>query len=337
MKKGSFVVEKYYQNNKVFNETLNDTIFEGRTFKSIKLKELFQEHNINFNTHDVNNINESDIVIYNDMPKILPKQKNKFKSFLIINEPPSVYPKNFNKSLHSYFNKIFTWDDDLVDNKLYYKINLSFNLKTNHFKHINFIDRKFVCMIAANKISNHKNEAYSMRRQVISWSSKNNKKLDLFGYDWDKILFKKFPFTYLNRFNIFPPFIEKKFAIYSKLYKGTLNSKFDVLGKYKFCFCFENIKGIRGYVTEKIFDCFFSNTIPIYIGADNISDYIPKNIFIDYRDFECIGDLYQYIESINEETFNVYLNNIKSYLTSEKAELFDARYNAELIVNQIVI
>lgn len=40
---------------------------------------------------------------------------------------------------------------------------------------------------------------------------------------------------------------------------------------------------------------------------------------------------------MNEETYNVYLNNINSYLTSKKAELFDARYNAELIVNQIVI
>jgi NAD(P)-dependent dehydrogenase (short-subunit alcohol dehydrogenase family) len=57
----------------------------------------------------------------------------------------------------------------------------------------------------------------------------------------------------------------------------------------------------------------------------------------DFIDFECIGDLYQYLERMNEETYNVYLNNINSYLTSKKAELFDARYNAELIVNQIVI
>ena len=65
-------------------------------------------------------------------------------------------------------------------------------------------------------------------------------------------------------------------------------------------------------------------------------DYIPKNEFIDFRDFECIGDLYLYIENMNEETFNGYLKNFKSYLNSEKAKLFDARYNAELIVNQIV-
>ena len=187
-----------------------------------------------------------------------------------------------------------------------------------------------------NKFSNHKNEAYSLRRHVISWSTKNKKELDLFGYDWDKILFKKYPLTFLNRFKIFPRFVIQKLSNYSSLYKGILNTKFDVLGNYKFCFCFENIYGINGYISEKIFDCFFSNTIPIYVGADNVLDYIPKNAFIDFRDFECIGDLYLYIENMNEETFNGYLKNFKSYLNSEKAKLFDARYNAELIVNQIV-
>lgn len=334
--KAALVTEEYYQKNIIFDKDLNNSRFEGRTYRHIMLKEKFQNHNIDLSTHDINKIDQSNIVIYLDMPKMLPKKEDVYKSYLIIFEPPSVYPNNFNKNYHHYFNKIFLWDDEFIDNKLYFKFNLSFNLKTNYFKEINFNERKLVCMIAANKVSNHKNEAYSLRRHIISWAINNKKKLDLFGYNWDKILFKKYPFTYLNRFNFFPPFVKKLFVPYNKIYKGTLNSKFDILGEYKFCFCFENIKEIKGYITEKIFDCFFSNTIPIYLGADNISDYIPKNSFIDFRDFESIDDLYLYLESMNEKTFNEYLKNIESYLGSKKAKLFDARYNAELIVNQIL-
>jgi hypothetical protein len=335
--KAALVTEEYYQKNLIFDKNLNESKFEGRTYRHIKLKEVFEDHKIDLSTQEINKIDESDIVIYLEMPKKLPKKEDIFKSFLIFFEPPSISPKNFNKNLHKYFNKIFTWDDDLVDNKLYFKINLSFNLSTNHSKNISFIDRKSFCMIAANKFSTHQNEAYTLRKQVINWFSKNNKDLDLYGYDWNKILFKRYPLTFFNRFNIFPQFVVKKLTSYSRLYKGKLNSKFDVLGEYKFCFCFENITGINGYISEKIFDCFFSNTIPIYIGAENITDYIPKNAFIDFRDFRSINDLYQYLESMDEDTYYLYHKNINSYLTSKKAELFDARYNAELIVNQILI
>jgi hypothetical protein len=53
-----------------------------------------------------------------------------------------------------------------------------------------------------------------------------------------------------------------------------------VFNRYKFILCFENSKG-DGYITEKIFNCFFARTIPIYWGADNINLFINKNSFIN--------------------------------------------------------
>ncbi|MCL1721757.1 glycosyltransferase family 10, partial [Vibrio parahaemolyticus] len=52
-----------------------------------------------------------------------------------------------------------------------------------------------------------------------------------------------------------------------KSYKGSVESKTHTLKNYKFCICFENAQMIEGYITEKIFDCFFSATVPIYWGA----------------------------------------------------------------------
>ena len=64
-----------------------------------------------------------------------------------------------------------------------------------------------------------------------------------------------------------------------------IDRKIDVLKKYRFCICYENIKDVSGYVTEKIFDAFWAGCIPVYLGADNISDHVPKNCFISRRDF----------------------------------------------------
>ena len=55
-----------------------------------------------------------------------------------------------------------------------------------------------------------------------------------------------------------------------------------VFNKYKFIICYEN-SYTDGYVTEKIFNCFFSKTIPLYKGAPNVLDYFNKESFIDLQ------------------------------------------------------
>ena len=36
---------------------------------------------------------------------------------------------------------------------------------------------------------------------------------------------------------------------------------------------------VKGYITEKIFDSFFAGVVPIYWGAENITDYVPKSLY----------------------------------------------------------
>ena len=52
--------------------------------------------------------------------------------------------------------------------------------------------------------------------------------------------------------------------------------------------------GMKGYISEKIFDCFYSGAIPIYLGATDVKDYIQEDTFIDYRNFENSSDLLSY-------------------------------------------
>lgn len=51
-----------------------------------KLKDVFLENGIDLSTYDINTIEESLIVIYNDMPKVLPNEKDIHKSYLLLFE-----------------------------------------------------------------------------------------------------------------------------------------------------------------------------------------------------------------------------------------------------------
>ena len=98
----------------------------------------------------------------------------------------------------------------------------------------------------------------------------------------------------------------------------------NIFNKYKFIICFENSYD-NGYITEKIFNCFFSKTLPIYKGSPIIKNYINENCFIDGTN---INNLYDYIILLNnnEELYNTKIISDKiSYSYNNE------NYNEELI------
>ena len=107
-----------------------------------------------------------------------------------------------------------------------------------------------------------------------------------------------------------------------KSYRGPIARKSDVLKQYKFSICYENIKNIPGYITEKMFDCFRAGCVPVYWGASNVNDYIPKNCFIDRTQFASNEELYQYLKNMNAQEYEEYICAIKSFLQSPQAQRF---------------
>ena len=71
-------------------------------------------------------------------------------------------------------------------------------------------------------------------------------------------------------------------------------------------------------ISEKIFDCFYSGTIPIYLGDPNISDTIPSDTFIDYRDFSNINDLLKYLDDMPKKVVKQYKDKLVSNKIHEK-------------------
>ena len=118
-------------------------------------------------------------------------------------------------------------------------------------------------------------------------------------------------------------------------WKGSVLNKQEILLCSRFSIVYENIQGLEGYITEKIFDAFVAGNVPIYWGAPDIKDYVPKECFIDRRDFTSHDQLYKFIKNMKENEFLEYKKNIKDFLQN-KAEIFSCEKFASTIVSKIV-
>jgi hypothetical protein len=72
-------------------------------------------------------------------------------------------------------------------------------------------------------------------------------------------------------------------------------TKLDVISGYKFYLAFENSNAVD-YVSEKMFDGLIAGTVPVYLGAPNIDDYLPgRNCLIKVQDFSGPRELAQHL------------------------------------------
>jgi hypothetical protein len=119
-----------------------------------------------------------------------------------------------------------------------------------------------------------------------------------------------------------------------RMYKGAASSKSEVLGQYTFALCFEN-SILKGWITEKIFDCFFAGTIPVYWGAPDIAEWVPTECFIDKRKFSDYAELKDFLRSLNENDIRRYKEAAREFLLSPRFRPFSKHAFAELIAKLV--
>lgn len=130
-------------------------------------------------------------------------------------------------------------------------------------------------------------EQYSVRIKAMSELSKFDA-IDLYGKGWHR---------WWSRSAFWKPYWKNVLPIMS-IYKGPCESKFDVLSRYDFSLCLENTI-MEGYITEKIFDCLYAGTIPLYLGAPDISTSIPPEAFIDCRNYKSWTDMWKHVSEFS--------------------------------------
>jgi len=103
-----------------------------------------------------------------------------------------------------------------------------------------------------------------------------------------------------------------------------------IFNQYKFIICFEN-SYTPGYITEKIFNCLFADTIPIYSGSPIIHNFINPDSFINIGENDNFDTAIDRIIQINssEEEYSKYLSAPKisqKYIDSGINTEFLAKY-----------
>lgn len=332
MKKACIFVSEAYQKNKLFD--LEDVMLnrDNCMYPFYLLKEKFKKSGYDLATQDFHDINSSDIIIYNDMPDMLPSLKDCSKSYLLLFESELIRSDNWDLNKHEHFNKIFTWHDDFIDNKKHFKINFAQKIPKSINK--NLVSKEKLCtLITGNKKVKHPLELYSKRVEVIKWFEQYHPEdFDFYGIGWDEYTHENRYIRFLLKKSKIAKFFKPRYVSY----KGKVKSKKEVLEKYKFAICYENARDISGYITEKIFDCFFAGCVPIYWGANNVKEHIPKECFIDRKEFKSYEELYDFINNMNDEQYMEYLNSIEAFLNSDKIYPFSSEYFANTIVETIL-
>jgi len=166
-----------------------------------------------------------------------------------------------------------------------------------------------------------KNELHSKRLEAIEYFG-SLKLLGLFGPGWTDPC--RLPMEWRERMG----------SILQNLNPHPCDDKMKTISGYKFALCFENIS-YPGYITEKIIDCFVAGVIPIYLGAPDILDFVPKEAFINLREFDSWTGLHNYLKVITEEEALKIITAGREFLYSAQGRLHSFEGFAQFIFNLI--
>jgi len=219
---------------------------------------------------------------------------------------------------------------------------------------INWDDRDFVSIVVGNKYyeqgnvfpkSTFKVDKYlkwfvrlffeTKSQRFLRENELQNKRLELIEYFGGKKVLKMYGRGWDNLSEI-PVVWQKKLEnIMKELAPKPVENKLEVVSKCKFNFAVENLS-YDGYVTEKILETMVAKTIPVYLGAKDIADYVPSGCFIDLRKFDSFDALYEYMNGLTAEQAQSYFDCAQEFLASSEGQKYTeesfSRFLADLII-----
>ena len=79
---------------------------------------------------------------------------------------------------------------------------------------------------------------------------------------------------------------------------------------------------MSGYLTEKLFDCFYAGTVPVYLGAPDIETLVPSGAFIDMRKFSSYEEMLDQLLALSEEEWHVMREVARDFLKTQGASVY---------------
>lgn len=247
------------------------------------------------------------------------------------------------------FRRVFSWSDsealrpftgtDLTLQRLFWPQSFS----AVHDDLWSRTDRRFLVIMQGNKIP------------ALSWGSLHQERLkaiehfgrtndiDLYGREWNqpphRVGYSRIPYTIRKMergiraaWDRLHP--DPLLAAARRAWRGPAASKSQTISGYTFAICFENMV-LKGWITEKIFDCFFAGTIPVYWGAPEINQVIPPECYVDMRQFDGYSALRTFLKGMAGDKVRHYREAARDYLTSAAFRPFSKDAFADLFLRMI--
>ncbi len=335
---------------------IGDAIFSGApmegmksdAFMFIELRRLLDGQGIALATQDIHAPEESVFVLSVD--NTLPFQNMSRPAgqpwYLLLSEPATYHPHNYRPENQRVFDRIFTYDYTLVDNKRYFLYRFAIDFESYPpFQPVSaeeFERRKLCSVVAASfGISPPRAGSGSLlheRYKVLKWFSDHHPtEFDFFSRGVDSRELETFPgagllrrvlpdafFTWLGRY---------RKRVFDRVYRGPIppDDKIRRLRDYRFSIAYENTGNVPGYLTEKIFDCFAAAVVPIYLGDPEVGKTIPPACFIDRRNFASHEALYAHIRQMRYAQYILHIQAIEAYLTGAGPTQLTSAANAQTI------
>jgi hypothetical protein len=343
---------------------IDDGIFSGLpmqgmksdAFMFVELRRQFAEQGLRLATQHIHAPDKSKFILCLD--NVLPLQNFAKKSgqylYLILSEPATYYPHNWNLANHKVFDKIFTYNREMVDNKRYFHYNFAIDLiENNKFFPVSaeeFNVRKLAVMMAASFGVVLPRDSISLlyeRYLILKWFAQHHpSEFDLYSRFIHPKTYESFRgLSWLQK--LAPAPVTKQItnmvaahnkALFDIVNKGPVppDQKIKTLRKYRFNIAYENTGNVPGYLTEKIFDSFAACCVPVYWGDPDVAKSIPKACFIDRRDFASNQELYQFLKSMQYAEYRQYTDAITAFVEGVEQEKFGPEANARRISDVIL-
>lgn len=304
----------------IWSADTHNIIFNKNIFYK-KLKDEFSKRGYDLATQDIHPAASSDIIFsVHVKPPVLPP-KNSNKVYIWVQETPFVTNLLYDKSKHHLYEKIFTYNKELIDNKKFHYLQLTYTF--DPYEEIDLNNKDVLAMQIASNLNYYpKRSLYYERRNLVKWFVENQPQdFEFYGNYWN-----------LMKNNIKG---EAKQS-FGKCYKGYVANKKETAKRAKFVFAYENSLS-ENYISEKIWDVMNAGSVPVYLGADNIEEYVPKNCFINKKDFDSYEKLYVYLKNMSDETYLRYISCIKNFVMQphDKSEVTDVDGAVERVVRVI--
>lgn len=187
-------------------------------------------------------------------------------------------------------------------------------------------DRRFLTIINGNKVPRIDTaELYTERLRAIAYFEEHGE-VDLYGVGWGgppfrigetrtPMVLRGFAYAAEAQWHRLRPDRDPLLSAARRAWRGQVASKSETLSGYRFAICFENMV-MQGWVTEKIFDCLIAGTVPVYLGAPDIEEWVDPACFVDMRNFAGYDELREYLHSLGPSELDAYREAGRDYFAS---------------------